>query len=113
MRKRYAVELTEDERSYLKGLIAAGVLTATYGLGGLLGSAGVMIRPMRTDADPLMTWLGAAVGAALCGAAFAGTFPMAVAAYSFAASLSSFTSLAAYFPAFKSFQCINVLKPRM
>ena len=48
---------------------AAGILTAAYGLGGLLGSAGVMIRPLRTDADPLMTWLAAAVGIALCGAA--------------------------------------------
>lgn len=69
---------------------AAGVLTAAYGLGGLLGSAGVMIRPMRTDADPLMTWLGAAVGVALCGAAFAGTFPVAITAYSFAGVLNSY-----------------------
>lgn len=69
---------------------AAGILTAAYGLGGLLGSAGVMIRPMRTDADPLMTWLGAAVGVALCGAAFAGAFPVAVAAYCFAGVLNSY-----------------------
>lgn len=69
---------------------AAGVLTAAYGLGGLLGSTGVMIRPMRSDADPLMTWLGAAVGAALCGAAFAGAFPVAVAAYSLAGVLNSY-----------------------
>jgi hypothetical protein len=69
---------------------AAGILTAAYGLGGLLGSAGVMIRPMRTDADPLMTWLGAAVAVALCGAAFAGVFPLAVAAYSFAGVLNSY-----------------------
>jgi hypothetical protein len=69
---------------------AAGILTAAYGLGGLLGSAGVMIRPMRTDADPLMTWLGAALGAALCGAAFAGAFPVAVAAYCFAGVLNSY-----------------------
>ncbi|WP_425860841.1 MFS transporter [Arthrobacter sp. TWP1-1] len=69
---------------------AAGILTAAYGLGGLLGSAGVMIRPMRTDADSLMTWLGAAVGAALCGAAFAGTFPAAVAAYCFVGILNSY-----------------------
>ena len=69
---------------------AAGALTAAYGLGGLAGSAGVMIRPMRTDADPLMTWLAAAVGFALCGAAFAGVFPVAVAAYSFAGVLNSY-----------------------
>lgn len=69
---------------------AAGVLTAVYGLGGLLGSAGVMIRPLRSDADHLMTWLGAAVGMALCGAAFAGQFPVAVIVYSFAGMLNSF-----------------------
>lgn len=69
---------------------AAGVLTAAYGLGGLLGCTGVMIRPMRTDADPLMTWLAAAVGVALCGAAFAEAFPMAVAVYSFAGVLNSY-----------------------
>lgn len=68
---------------------AAGILTAAYGLGGLIGSAGVMIRPMRTDADPLMTWLGAAVGAALCGAALAGAFPAAIVAYAFAGLLNS------------------------
>lgn len=69
---------------------AAGILTAAYGLGGLIGSAGVMIRPMRTDADPLMTWLGAAVGAALCGAALAGVFPAAIVAYAFAGLLNSY-----------------------
>lgn len=69
---------------------AAGLLTAAYGLGGLLGSAGVMIRPMRTDADPLMTWLGTAVGGALCGAALAGVFPAALAAYAVAGVLNSF-----------------------
>lgn len=69
---------------------AAGVLTAAYGLGGLLGSAGVMIRPLRTDADPLMTRLGAAVGVAMCGAAFAGVFPAAVAAYGLVGVLNSY-----------------------
>ncbi len=69
---------------------AAGILTAAFGLGGLIGSAGVMIRPMRTDADPLMTWLGASVGVALCGAAVAGVFPVAVAAYSLAGILNSY-----------------------
>ncbi len=69
---------------------AAGILTAAYGLGGLLGSAGVMIRPLKTDADPLMTWLAAMVGIALCGAAFAGTFPTAVAAFAAAGVLNSY-----------------------
>ncbi|GAA3278750.1 MFS transporter [Paenarthrobacter aurescens] len=69
---------------------AAGVMTAVYGLGGLLGSAGVMIRPLRTDADPLMTWLAAAVGIALCGAAIARTFPTAIAAFAIAGVLNSY-----------------------
>lgn len=69
---------------------AAGILTAAYGLGGLVGSAGVMIRPLRTDADPLMTWLAAAVGIALCGTALAGTFPTAVAAFAVAGVLNSY-----------------------
>jgi hypothetical protein len=69
---------------------AAGILTAAYGLGGLLGSVGVMIRPLRSDADHLMTWLGAAIGMALCAAAFAGQFPVAVVVYSLAGVLNSF-----------------------
>ncbi|NQD86476.1 MFS transporter [Paenarthrobacter sp. CM16] len=69
---------------------AAGILTAAYGLGGLLGSAGVMIRPLKTDADPLMTWLAAAVAVALCGAAVAGEFPLAVAAFACAGVLNSY-----------------------
>jgi predicted MFS family arabinose efflux permease len=69
---------------------AAGILTAAYGLGGLLGSVGVMIRPLRSDADQLMTWLGAAIGMALCAAAFAGQFPVAVVVYSLAGVLNSF-----------------------
>lgn len=69
---------------------AAGVLTAAYGLGNLVGSAGVMLRPLRSDADPMVTWLGAAVGAAVCGAAFAGAFPVAVAAYCFTGVLNSY-----------------------
>ena len=69
---------------------AAGILTAAYGLGGLLGSAGVMIRPLKTDADPLMTWLAAAVAVALCGAAVAGEFPLAVAAFASAGVLNSY-----------------------
>lgn len=69
---------------------AAGILTAAYGLGGLVGSAGFMIRPLRTDADPLMTWLAAAVGIALGGAAVAGIFPTAVAAFACAGVLNSY-----------------------
>ena len=64
--------------------------TAAYGLGGLAGSAGVMIRPLRTDADPLMTWLAAGVCAALVGAALAGSFPAAVVTYAIAGILNSY-----------------------
>ena len=71
------------------GPAAAGFLTAAYGLGGLAGSAGVMIRPLRADADPLMTRLAATVGVALCGAALARVFPLALAAYALAGLLNS------------------------
>ena len=69
---------------------AAGVLVATYGIGGLAGSAGVMIRPMQVDADRLMTWLAAGVGITLAGAAFAGSFPAAVATYALAGIANSY-----------------------
>ncbi|WP_436530964.1 MFS transporter [Actinoplanes sp. HUAS TT8] len=44
---------------------AAGILTAAYGLGNLAGSAVVMIRPLRGDADRLMTRLAVVVAVAL------------------------------------------------
>lgn len=69
---------------------AAAAITAAYGLGGLAGSAGVMIRPLRADADRLMTWLAAGVGAALVAAAFAGNFPAAVVTYATAGILNSY-----------------------
>ncbi|WP_240792873.1 MFS transporter [Arthrobacter crystallopoietes] len=68
---------------------AAGILAAVYGLGGLAGSAGVMLRPMRADADRLMTWLAAAVGITLAGAAFAGSFPAALMTYALAGIMNS------------------------
>lgn len=43
----------------------AAVLTAAYGLGSLVGSICVMIRPLRGDADTLMTMLALVVAAAL------------------------------------------------
>ena len=49
-----------------------------------------MIRPLRADADRLMTWLAAGVGAALVGAALAGSFPAAVATYAIAGILNSY-----------------------
>jgi hypothetical protein len=69
---------------------AAGVLTAAYGLGGLAGSAGVMCRPLRGDADRLVTRLAGLVAAALAVAALSGSFAPAVAAYAAAGVMNSF-----------------------
>jgi len=69
---------------------AAGVLTAAYGLGGLVGSAGVMVRPLRSEADTVMSRLAAAVGVALLVVSVAATFPLAVAAFVFAGVLNSY-----------------------
>ncbi|MFI7482383.1 MFS transporter [Kocuria sp. M1R5S2] len=68
---------------------AAGLLTAAYGLGGLAGSAGVMVRPFTADADRLMTWLAVAVATALIGSTLASTFALALAAYAVAGVLNS------------------------
>jgi hypothetical protein len=69
---------------------AAGVLTAAYGLGGLAGSAAVMVRPLRGDADRLVTRLAGLVAAALALAALPGSFAPAVAAYAAAGVLNSY-----------------------
>ncbi|MEU6810553.1 hypothetical protein ABZ920_16490 [Streptomyces sp. NPDC046831] len=60
---------------------AAGILTAAYGLGNLAGSAGVMIRPSRTEADRLTTHLAATVAATLLLITLTPSFPLAVTAY--------------------------------
>ncbi|MGF2210998.1 MULTISPECIES: MFS transporter [Streptomyces] len=60
---------------------AAGVLTAAYGLGNLAGSAGVMIRPSRADADQLTTRLAAIVAATLLLITLTPSFALAVTAY--------------------------------
>jgi hypothetical protein len=69
---------------------AAGLLTAAYGLGGLAGSAGMMVRPFTADADRLMTWLAVAVGTALIGTVLASTFPLALITYAVAGVLNSY-----------------------
>jgi hypothetical protein len=69
---------------------AAGVLTAAYGLGGLAGSAAVMLRPLRGDADRLVTRLAVLVAAALAAAALSVSFVPAVAAYAVAGLLNSY-----------------------
>jgi MFS family permease len=60
---------------------AAAALTAAYGLGNLLGSAGLMIRPLRGNADTAMTVLAVIVAATLAGVLLAPTLPLEVAAY--------------------------------
>ncbi|RAM38105.1 MFS transporter [Arthrobacter globiformis] len=69
---------------------ASGVLTAAYGLGGLAGSAGVMCRPLRGDADRLVTRLAGLVAAALAVAAQSASFAPAVAAYGVAGVMNSY-----------------------
>lgn len=59
----------------------AAALTAAYGVGNLIGSAGVMVRPMRGDADALMTRLAMAVALALALVLLAPDIWLSVAAY--------------------------------
>ena len=47
------------------GAATAGLLVAAYGVGNLLGSAGLMIRPLRGDADRLMSSLAVLVAGTL------------------------------------------------
>lgn len=49
----------------LGGGPAAGLLVAAYGAGNLLGSAGLMLRPLRGDADRLMSVLAVLVAVTL------------------------------------------------
>ncbi|OUM42715.1 MFS transporter [Arthrobacter sedimenti] len=49
----------------LGGASTAGLLVAAYGVGNLLGSAGLMVRPLRGDADRLTSSLALLVAAGL------------------------------------------------
>ena len=49
----------------LGGTAAAGTLVAAYGIAILLGSAGLMVRPLRRDADRPVSCLAALVAATL------------------------------------------------
>jgi hypothetical protein len=60
---------------------AAAALTAAYGFGNLLGSAGMMVRPLRGNADTAMTVLALIVAGALAGVLLAPTLPLQVGAY--------------------------------
>ena len=68
----------------------AGILIGAYGLGNLAGSAGVMLRPPRGDADRLMGRLAAAVALALAVVGLSVTAVLAVAAYALAGILNAY-----------------------
>ncbi|RKR13781.1 MFS transporter [Arthrobacter oryzae] len=63
------------------GASAAGTLVAAYGIGNLLGSAALMLRPLRRDADPLMSSLAALVAATLILVMLTPTLPTALVAF--------------------------------
>lgn len=77
------------------GAATAGILTAGYGLGNLAGSIGVMLRPLRGDADRALPALAVAVALALGAVALAPTVPLAAAAYGCAGILNAFFFAAA------------------
>ncbi|MBT2486589.1 MULTISPECIES: hypothetical protein [unclassified Microbacterium] len=68
---------------------AAGILTAAYGIGGLLRSVAVMVRPFRGDADVGVPVLAAAVGVSLFAVFIASGFAAALAGYAIAGILNS------------------------
>lgn len=57
------------------------LLTGAYGLGNLAGSAGIMIRPLRGEADLLTTRFALVVAVALAAALLATPLPLAIAVY--------------------------------
>jgi MFS family permease len=63
------------------GASAAGTLVAAYGIGNLLGSAALMFRPLRRDADPLVSSLAALVGATLILVMLTPTLPTSLIAF--------------------------------
>lgn len=69
---------------------AAAALTAAYGIGSLAGSVGVMVRPLRGDADTLMPQLALAVAAALGAVLLAPNPTFAVVAYAAAGVANSY-----------------------
>jgi hypothetical protein len=63
------------------GAAAAGTLVAAYGIGNLLGSAGLMLRPLRRDADLLMSSLAVLVAATLILVMLTPTLPTSLIAF--------------------------------
>ncbi|MFF0902955.1 UNVERIFIED_CONTAM: YbfB/YjiJ family MFS transporter [Kocuria sp. CPCC 205316] len=68
----------------LGGAAAAGTLVAAYGAGNLLGSAGLMLWPLRGEADRLMSALAVLVAATLTVVVLAPTLTTALVAFGLA-----------------------------
>jgi MFS family permease len=71
------------------GAAAAGTLVAAYGIGNLLGSAALMVRPLSRDADPLMSSLAALVAAALILVTLTPTLPASLIAFCLAGTANA------------------------
>jgi MFS family permease len=65
----------------LGGGPTAGLLVAAYGAGNLLGSAGLMLRPLRGDADRLMSILAIVLAAMLTAIVLTPTLPASLIAF--------------------------------
>jgi MFS family permease len=65
----------------MNGASAAGTMVAAYATGNLLGSAGLMLRPLRRDADRLIISLAALVAATLILVILAPTLATSLAAF--------------------------------
>lgn len=66
------------------GASTAGALVAGYGVGNLLGSIGLMLRPLRGDADRLMTLLSVLVAVTLILVALGQDLPTSLLAFGLA-----------------------------
>ncbi|MET1086863.1 MAG: hypothetical protein ABWY04_07060 [Arthrobacter sp.] len=82
----------------LGGAAAAGTLVAAYGIGNLLGPAALMVRPLRSAADPLMSSLAALVAATLILVMLTPTLPTSLIAFCLA-GIADATFFAATFAA--------------
>ncbi|WP_440709906.1 MFS transporter [Herbiconiux sp. YIM B11900] len=69
---------------------AGAALTAVYGIGSLLGSVGVMVRPLRGGADTLMTRFALAVAVTLVAVTLVPNLALAIVAYAAAGIANSF-----------------------
>lgn len=73
----------------LGGAAVAGTLVAGYGIGSLVGSALLMVRPLRSDADHLTSRLSLLVAITLAGVILAPGFAVALGAFAVAGIANS------------------------